>query len=90
MSEADGTNSVRGVEWPPGLNLGTEPKRKRKRAYHRALARGDCWAIIAAANRKMCEEMNRKMFSNIVVDPNVLPGHAYFIASFSDILKDEK
>lgn len=90
MSEADGIKSVRFVECSPGLNLGAEPKRKRKRAYHRALARGDCWAVIAAANRKMCEEMNRKLFSNIIVDPNVLPGHAYFIPRFSDILKDKK
>lgn len=64
VPEADGPNLAETKSRSPGDSRGGRPIRKR--AYHRALKRGEPWAIVEQAHQRMMKLMAAQFYGNIL------------------------
>lgn len=65
--KADGLNIVEAKWWTQGITRGDLPRSIRRRGYHRALKRGEAWAV----HNSVMEDMMRKMCAELF-KPNPL------------------
>ncbi len=63
----------------PGVGAVTKPIRKR--GYHRALRRGESWALCEKAFRDIKRDINRQLYSELVYKDNPLMGLFEFLDS---------
>jgi hypothetical protein len=84
VSKADGLNLAEIRETALGSLGGSKPPSIRKRGYHRALKRGEAWALNKKAFDQCIIDMNTEMYAKLVYEPNPFLGLSQWIPSAGD------
>lgn len=78
-SKADGVNLAEIRENALGSLGGGQPRSIRKRGYHRALKRGEPWAVCEQAYKEMINGLWADMYRDLVREPNPFLGLSAWI-----------
>jgi hypothetical protein len=89
-SKADGVNLAETRETALGSLGGGQPRSIRKRGYHRALKRGETWAVCEKAYKEMVNDFCAQFYHDISIGDPILGVSAWLPETGEDFFGTDR